>query len=436
MKLPVISPTQVSTWRTCKRKFAFTYLTGEPRPEQTKAQRIGVALHSRVERFFQTGEPDYTAGFSDEEHLAARLLPHLIGKLPPGALSEQKVVVHLGGVEFGGRFDWLTLDPIELGDLKTTSNMVYAKTAKELSTDPQPLIYGSAVALDNQIPLDQVACRWVYVQTKGFPRVHEVEFRPDPSGLVDLIQDGQEIVDAWTNRPKPADLEPNTSACDLYGGCPFRSKCYIDPAERLAQLQRRMGLVTEKIMGQKTFEEMMAEANGIEEVAVNPPCPSPAVVAAAEQFVKSVVRKEEISQPAQPAQDVAAQAPQVAAPDQPKPKRGRKPKDTDPAPAPSADDPEKPIGLLLVSCVMFPTQVSEQLDLIVADVRAEINEKAGVEDYRLIEFGKGAGLLVAGVEERVRALKPAVLYLDSRTPEGRILQGPLVALAKQTIQGV
>jgi RecB family exonuclease len=439
MKLPVISPTQISTWRLCHRKFAFTYLMDLPRPESTKAQRIGTAVHTRAERFFQTGEPDYrvpdTTPEGEVEATAARILPHIVDKLPLGAASEQKVQVTLGGVLFGGRFDWLHSredGTVELGDLKTTSNLKYAKTEAELSVDPQALVYSQGQTL---VPPDRVDCRWVYVQTRGFPYVREVSFRPDFTALPDLVTDGQAIVLAWASKADgvPVDqqaFEPNTSACDAYGGCPFRAKCQIDPGERLISLQKRMGLLSntgtgEQDMTQQTFEEMMAAANGIaDEPAINPPAPPMAAVMRTEE-------KENLPPVLDPVQAEA-----------PKAKRVRKPKDTDPAPAldpallQALSGREKPIGTLCLSTVPRGTNVQYyDLDVIVANVRAEIVAKCGVEDYRLIDFGKGAGILTALVEEKIRALRPDVLVVYP-SAEGRLLAGPLSAMAEVTFQGL
>ena len=435
----MISPSQISTWRLCHRKWGFTYLSGDPRPPATKAQLIGTALHARAEAFINEGKADYSldAGSSPEVE-AVRLLPHILDYLPgTDAFSEQKVSCTIAGVQFGGRFDWLVPvgenDEWELGDLKTTSNLRWAKNELELATDPQVLVY--SMAQTATMP-DKIQCRWLYVQTKGAPLIREVRVRPDFTALDELVLDGQAITVAWATRPRPEDLEPNTSACDAFGGCPFRSKCVIDPGERLIALQRRMGVpIGGSMSKQQTFEEMMAEANGIAEI--NPP-KTEVPFTDPETLTKSDPPLPAVLDP-------------VKVADPPKAKRTRKIKHAgqDGSAASSDDDrltgrilfgteakPEAPIDNLYISCIPLGELELEYADYIIASARAEINQKAGVEDYRLIPFGAGAGALVAAVEEKIKHIRPSHLALDERTPEGRILSGPLVALSKRVIKGL
>ena len=418
MTSPNISPSQISTWRLCHRKFGFTYLSGEPRPPATKAMLIGTALHSKVEQVFATGQPDYSFA-TDHDEEASRLLPVILPYLPTEAISEQKVSVVLGGVTFAGRFDWLAPAGSfwELGDLKTTSNLKYAKTELELSTDPQVLVYSQA---QTQTQPGNIVCRWLYVQTRGTPHVREVVTRPDFTALDQLIADGQAIDVAWATRTRPEDLEPNTSACDAFGGCPFRAKCVIDPGERLIALQRRMGIPSMGGMGtQKTFDEMMAEANGIAD-PVNPP---PVPFVEPEALTKS-------EPPAAP----PAELPPVLDPVKVKKTRAKGGVKCDPQPA--AEPPADPaIGTLYLDCMPIHDNEVEWADYIIASARAEISQKMSVEDYRLIDY-KGAGILVAAVEEKIRHIRPTKLILDSRTPEGRLLSGVFSAMAANVVRGL
>ena len=416
----MISPSQISTWRLCNRKWGFTYLSDDPRPPATKAQLIGTALHSKAETWIATGAADYSrdAGPQHEKE-SVRLLPYILDYLPVGAQTEQKVSCTIDGVQFGGRFDWLTRldenDEWELGDLKTTSNLRWAKNELELATDPQVLVYSMAQTATTP---DKIQCRWLYVQTKGAPLIREVRVRPDFTALDELALDGQAITVAWATRPRPEDLEPNTSACDAFGGCPFRSKCVIDPGERLIALQRRMGVpIGGSMSKQQTFEEMMAAANGIAEI--NPP-KTEVPFTDPETLTKSDPPLPAVLDP-------------VKVADPPKAKRIKKPAAE---PRLTEAKPEAPIDNLYISCIPLGELELEYADYIIASARAEINQKAGVEDYRLIPFGAGAGALVAAVEEKIKHIRPSHLALDERTPEGRILSGPLVALSKRVIKGL
>lgn len=406
--IPTISPTQIDTWRTCKRKFAFTYLAGLPRTPSTKAQLIGIDLHGKVEDYLKTGKYDVSGGKD-----ADRLFPFLLPYLPPaGTPAEQKITVTLQGLQFGGKFDWWESGK-EIGDLKTTSNLVYSKSEKELAEHPQPLIYMKATGEHHG--------RWVYVQTKGSPKVKPVEFEADFTALDGVISDGYSIADAWEKKgtQEPNSFPPNTSACDMYGGCPFKMQCHVSAGDRLiALLHKEKPMVDINADLENLLASIQAPtAAPIPGQAINPPTPPAPETAPLDQTATAP-----LTTPTEPA----------------KPKRGRPRKNPEAAPAedngPTTERDPRPIGTLYVSCMPIG-QDFLLADSVFATARAKVAEKTGLEDYRLADFGKGAAGLLLEVQELINGLRPDSLVIEDGGPEARVCLSALVAMSRNVVRG-
>jgi hypothetical protein len=382
-----------------------------PRPAPSKAQLIGIALHEKAEKYIGTGELDYS-GDAD----AARLLPAILPYLPRGASTEKKVSVTLDGILFAGRYDWLIPEGPELGDLKTTSSLRWVKTVEELSVHPQPVIYAAATSRE-------ASCRWLYVQTRGAAHVREVRFKPDFGALDSIIADGKAITKAWTDRGDPNSYEPTLSACDQYGGCPFRMQCKVDSGQRLATL---LGIKPAPVAPKEeeppimsTFEELMKN------LAVNPPPVAEAVTRTEElppvlTIAQEVPAKRKRRTKAEMAADEAGAVAVEAALTAP---------DTD---RPAAD---KPIGTLYVSC--FPVgENAEIADYIFKAANAKVSEQQGVEDYRMVQFNAARGHFVATVEAMIRELRPEVLVVDNRGAEATDCIVTLVAMSQRVVRAL
>ena len=95
------------------------------------------------------------------------------------------------------------------------------------------------------------------------------------------------------------------------------------------------------------------------------------------------------------------------------------------------------VGFVLhINCRSTPPkslEVVESIDLITSAV--EKLREDGVQDYRLVEYGKGPAMLCALVEDYVLALSPDVVILDAHTPEGLCIQSTLERLAAAVIRG-
>lgn len=411
--IPTISPTQIDTWRSCHRKWAFTYISGLPRSPSTKAQLIGIDLHWKVENYLKTGEYDLSGG-KEADRLFPFILPYLP---PPGTPSEQKVTVTLDGIVFGGKFDWHF--PGEIGDLKTTSSLQYVKSEKELSTHAQPLIYMKATG--------EHRGRWLYVQTRGAAHVRAVPFAVDFSGLDSVIQDGHNIARAWEEKGNPNDYPANPSACDMYGGCPFKLQCNLTAGDRLIALMRKDQKMTDV---NEDLNALLAKIGG----GINPPMPEPSPEGAPVDQTGVAP----LTVPAEPLPPVLDPVKAEAAPEPPK-KRGRprktpetSPEEKAPDTARSTPDP-RPIGTLYVSCMPMNRDVV-LADNLFTTARAKVAEKTGKEDYRLIEYGQGAAGLLIEVTDLVNGIRPDALVVDDNGPEARVCLSALISMSREVIR--
>ena len=103
-KLTAISPSQIDTFLTCRRKWWFNKIMGLPIP-QHPAAALGESVHTSIEKFFETGD-------AAALHAIARPALTKLVELRKGApIIETKMKRTLrNGLEYNGRIDLLDLD--------------------------------------------------------------------------------------------------------------------------------------------------------------------------------------------------------------------------------------------------------------------------------------------------------------------------------------
>jgi hypothetical protein len=222
-----ISASQLTTFATCRRLWAFEKLDGLGRAE-TNAINDGTAIHNEVELYFKVG----TAPQRPEARALLGLCPPRVDSLIPEA---EFILAWPGEAALlRGRID--LVDPVNhvVYDHKTTSNIDrYAKSEEELRLDAQPIVYGLAyrAVFHNT---HEVVMQWNYVKREQ-PRN-----RPPQTKAVRLTQDLrmlQEGLEKWQpvvadlvqisrRRGRALDVLPSPGeACFKYGGCPYRDAC-------------------------------------------------------------------------------------------------------------------------------------------------------------------------------------------------------------------
>lgn len=98
-----------------------------------------------------------------------------------------------------------------------------------------------------------------------------------------------------------------------------------------------------------------------------------------------------------------------------------------------------PIGMLLVNCDAIGNggRVLTQAEMV-RKGNELIRSQSGIEDYRLVDYGKGAGYLALAVKSAIEDGSFgdfAAAAIDTRTPEGQTLFSTLAALSGFVIRG-
>lgn len=236
-----LSPSAVSTAEECMHKWGLQRLDNMPRPENYQAER-GTTVHGQLEAWLKHGTQPVTKGM-------AKVLEHFPA---PGACETEGEF----GFVFGrsdreyvhkGRFDVRQVGVIQ--DLKTTGDLRWKKTEAQLKADLQANVYALSEMLRSN--LDTVRCKWVYAQVPTPVRLddngevdHEASLRAarDPDFEIKRVETtevtltramvmrtlalfvplAERMMEAIEGKKRAADLPKDSSACEAYGGCPFK----------------------------------------------------------------------------------------------------------------------------------------------------------------------------------------------------------------------
>jgi RecB family exonuclease len=234
-----VSPSQISTFRSCNRQWYFQSILGIRAPQKPSAA-LGEAVHKQLEDYILKGTPP------DKTIPAGQIASKGLGFLPPAA--ECDVELNIGehpagqnlkieGIQVTGRIDllrWKGAPMPEVLDHKTTSNPSYALTESELHNDPQMLIYsGFLYALLKHQKV------WEGRQMVRATHLVYGTRAPYVSQRTSVLMEYDHVRDAWGTHlrdtvldmkdaavlPSVIEVEPNYSACGKYGGCFFKDKC-------------------------------------------------------------------------------------------------------------------------------------------------------------------------------------------------------------------
>jgi len=228
MFIPTISPSQLSTYELCPRKWAFDKMDGIRSPS-SPAAALGGAVHSVLENWLRDGTfpPAGRPGL-----IAKSLIPHL----PAPGVGKVELVYELKATEdltYSGRIDLMYVAPDGvhvIHDHKTTGNLRWAKTPHELLTDFQAIQYAAASLEDTGAASARL--EWGYVTTKGAIRAHIVtqDVTKDHVAREMQKQDAlaAELIHFYKERPKALEVLANPAACNAFGGCHYRTAGLCD----------------------------------------------------------------------------------------------------------------------------------------------------------------------------------------------------------------
>lgn len=231
------SPSEISVWRECERKWGYKYL--ERRRTQAESAALGEIIHTMLEKYLLDGtQPDPTVEveLTEKDGTKRKVRPGLIAQaglhlIPPPpqpvANLEGAFSFDAFGFRWKGRVDLFVkgLGPWLVYDHKSTKDFRYAKTPAELASDPQGVIYATYAMLESGEP--EVDLSWVYYRTKGRPDARRVHLRVVREDIVphweELRKDATAI--AAARGGESSGLAKNLLSCANFGGCPFREEC-------------------------------------------------------------------------------------------------------------------------------------------------------------------------------------------------------------------
>jgi len=247
---PLLSATQVSSYRDCARSYAFTYLYGFREPPAASAQ-LGTRVHEILEDWLRDGkEPDVTESLTLDskygapvKHWVGQIARAGLGVLPPPGLAHVEGKFYFTtekarwqgardavvGQDAQGKWKAPELgDHIVIVDHKTSGQVKrWAKTKQDLATDVQANLYAFATAAEFQT--DKVSGLWNYLSTSGKHECFPVRVSFDRDRVLEQIaaidDTAEKLYTLRTKKPPAQDVEPNYSACGNYGGCRHRERC-------------------------------------------------------------------------------------------------------------------------------------------------------------------------------------------------------------------
>lgn len=286
----LISVSQVTTWRECERKWAWKYIA-KIQTEQTAAQKLGDEIEKeQLQPYLLEGRAfQYTTNEGkkrDSAEIAATALAYLPSPKTPGLEMQRHFVIPSptringahGGVFYQGYIDLYHADsgvfPGFSGfegfgvipgvcDFKSTKDLKWRKKEKDLLIDPQANMYAFRELFEYRkthgVDAPAVDLGWIYMQTQGTRKADRTHVRVYPDHVAAQFEaidkTGQEVAEARRagdlGKLLPLDLPPNPDLCEAYGGCPYRDKCNLSPAQIIDALATK----ADRLLSLKKKEE-------------------------------------------------------------------------------------------------------------------------------------------------------------------------------------
>ena len=231
-----VSPSQIHTWRGCKRRWAYSRI--RPRTSNRYAA-FGTKTHEYREKWLRDGVPPDAN--TPEGRCAIAGLEHL--PMPGTCMVEIPIEFALEGVAYVGIADVVEYQGgVHVHDHKSCGSFDWALTAEDLFDDPQRIIYSYWAGAVLQA--GEVEATWHYLRRKP-PACRPVSIAEDTRSIqarmLDLHRrDGLPIAQASAGPVDPERFPRNLGHCTAYGGCPFADECLsgVSPLDRAAAALR------------------------------------------------------------------------------------------------------------------------------------------------------------------------------------------------------
>lgn len=380
-----VSPSQISNFRDCPRKWWYASIAKIPYPQHPSAA-LGERVHKILEMSTAAkSRPGSTTTVSEntpqKEVLVAQAAwdaidAFLLQRTGRSLVDREAQIEEAWELPQGspltlaarGRADLVLPDFIV--DWKTTSDLRWAKSAKELRSDPQVLMYSAA--LDPDEPVRDFV--HVYTRTRNSPAARVVHTPIDrfmrEQGLIALDKHVAAMA-GCASAGAAEEVEPNTDACSRYGGCPFALRCMGRP----------------KGVGSMSKSDPFAARRAVN---VNP------------------------TQPNEPPSETFRQ---MIAGDVPNIPRSSGPFVPQPPPEPEAEAQVRRVLYLGCAPQRGSRTPSVWFDEWVAPLTAQAAESQSVPHYSCADYGQGKAALLALVTAKAQAGDiPQSLIVDRRLP--------------------
>lgn len=296
-----LSPSQLSTFELCPRKWAWAKIEGIKGPSNPSAQ-FGTDVHAHLELYLRDGKPiDLSNGTGQ---LALAMLPY--APQPGTAAIEEWFYFDFWGHRLRGKKDAETSAGVTdaiVYDWKTTSDLMWAKSAcpadagtvlpsphdepvcgrcsgpvdragrceKALVNDIAACVYATDAMIKSG--LDYARLRWVYgVRKKPYRTVRPVEATLTREAVTPTLARVKKLADEIASIPKGTralDLPYDMHACSAFGGCPYVGLCNLSPEETMRSAMNQ-DLEAQKQAFYAHAEKLKQQQGGFG-YAVNPP---------------------------------------------------------------------------------------------------------------------------------------------------------------------
>lgn len=276
----VFSVSQVLNFMRCNHKWALEKIDGLVDPGSDSTE-LGGLVHDELEKYLELGRP---IGTGRPGKIAMSALPFLPPPRFPGMLIEQWFTVYLPDVEgkhgkgayFQGLKDveipkgWRTSRPL-VSDHKTTKNFMWAKTPKDLNGGEDDLgdLQAGLYAYDamEKFGVDEVDLQWTYMRTTGPPLAqptYSLITREQVERIMsELTLTTQEMIRTKDEHTTALTVVRDPTGCDAFGGCYFKSRCNLEPKEKLRAIMTQVK--KESSVLQRLKERKAAKTSGVVE---------------------------------------------------------------------------------------------------------------------------------------------------------------------------
>lgn len=290
----IFSVSQVETFRTCPRKWAYLKIDGIEDPGN-EASQLGTEVHDELEAYLERGTP---VGNGRAGQIAMSGLRHLPPPKYPGMAVEAWFHVKIGsykgkrgvGAYFRGLKDveirkgWRNVGIPFVSDHKSTKNFMWQKTANDLTGgetgvgDTQAGVYAYDTMLATEAPV--VDLQWTYMRTTGAPAseptICQISRAQVDRIIAELELTTAEMIRTKDEHPTASTVVQDPTGCSAFGGCPYQNLCKLTPREKMKALMaqsKKESSVLGKLAARKAAKQGKAPAGETEAVdaKVNPP---------------------------------------------------------------------------------------------------------------------------------------------------------------------